>query len=265
MSNKNKKSVFYKLRFIQWRVFSGLEKIFFGLIIFFSFFSYIGAETLYTSEDVLIHNKLNDCWMTLENKVYDVSDYIKTHNTNYMNITSWCGRDMTSDFKTKAGRGVDHRGQTYAMLQSYYVGDLNNLSQANNTESNQSDIETQQQTQKNPYNLFLPIFLILLVYIPWKIICASAWAKKYKILSVAFFNLFWNTVLLLSLIPSLIFGIFLILRYSFPSLHAIKINFLYYHVEGGIIMGTVGLLHFIQRRFGYIAPFRIFKQNKKEQ
>jgi cytochrome b involved in lipid metabolism len=33
----------------------------------------------YTKEDVSLHNTLTDCWISYDNNVYDISNWIKKH------------------------------------------------------------------------------------------------------------------------------------------------------------------------------------------
>jgi cytochrome b involved in lipid metabolism len=64
-----------------------------------------------------------DCWMSFEGGVYDLSEYLPDHD-KFMDIREWCGRDMTADFKDKAGEGRDHKPSSYELLEVYRVGDL---------------------------------------------------------------------------------------------------------------------------------------------
>ncbi len=67
------------------------------------------------------------------------------------------------------------------------------------------------------------------------------------------FNAFWNTLLiLLLLIPAFGFGIYMILRYRFPTLWDTSFDFMYWHVELSLVMGILGINHFIQRLKVYL-------------
>ena len=99
----------------------------------------------------------------------------------------------------------------------------------------------------NPYNLFLPLILTTLIY----------WITYFLIKDKRQFNAFWNTILLLTLlIPSLGFGIFMILRYQFSDLYNINFDFMYWHVELSIVMGVIAINHFIQRFKQYLVQLR---------
>jgi len=92
---------------------------------------------------------------------------------------------------------------------------------------------------KNPYNILIPAIITSFLY--------YFFYQKNKTKNLLKFNFWTNTALLVSTIPSIIFGLFLILRYSFPSLYNLKFNFLYWHVEGSIVFTTLIICHFIQR------------------
>ena len=83
--------------------------------------------------------------------------------------------------------------------------------------------------------------------------------KNWKFNAIAS-KFFWNTVLLLSLIPSVIFGFYLVFQYPFPVLREVNFDFLYWHVEGSMVFGTVCIIHFIERLKIYFAQFNAFKK-----
>lgn len=113
---------------------------------------------------------------------------------------------------------------------------------------------------KNPYNFPIPFLSTIFFYLFTLLLTKTDYAKKYKFLSKQTFNFFWNTILLITTIPSLIFGIYLIARYSYPDLRKLQFDFLYWHVEGSIVFGTVGLLHLITRLKQYIAPMKTLQK-----
>ena len=209
--------------------------------------------------------------MIFEKGVYDFSVYLQSHD-RYLDIREWCGQDMTDDFVTKADNGRDHRASSYALLDNYYIGELTTqagetvaatTTEEITTDSSEKETTTSSQSvkksatgdarNKSPYNLALPLGLTVVIYLTFFFISGSRWGKRYRLLSRRSFNFFWNTILLLSLIPALGFGIFLMLRYRFPDLYNLQFDFLYWHAELSVVMGVVCLLHFIQRWRQYAA------------
>ncbi|MDZ7784115.1 MAG: cytochrome b5-like heme/steroid binding domain-containing protein [Halioglobus sp.] len=74
-------------------------------------------------EQVAAHNTEDDCWMAIEGKVYDLSDYIPEHPTPASVLTPWCGKEATEGMRTK-GYGRDHSPAAWGMLDEYLVGEL---------------------------------------------------------------------------------------------------------------------------------------------
>lgn len=120
--------------------------------------------------------------------------------------------------------------------------------------------KTETVKTKAPYNLLIPLLSSIVLYVLFFIISGSSLGKKYRLLSRRTFNFFWNTVLLLSLIPAFGFGIFMMLRYRFPSLYEIDFRFMYWHVELSVVMGIVSIMHFIQRWRQYVAIAKTSKR-----
>ncbi|MDD3647500.1 MAG: cytochrome b5 domain-containing protein [Candidatus Dojkabacteria bacterium] len=325
-----------------------MKKFIFGisLLFFLLFPAKITAADTYTKEEVAQHDASASCWTISENKVYDLTEYLDQHDV-YLDIRQWCGKDMTGDFKDKAGLGRDHKSSSYYLFESYYIGELSSTDttastqtvtseqdssaeeqysveisgqelktltigeisdlwsidtddllqqiinefdlkkmytansllyelraeykfspsqikdiaeslktknlEVNNLSNSNADI---QSNERNPYNLPIPFSISLFLYLLTWHMSKSSLGKKFKLLAPSTFNMFWNTVLLLSLIPSALFGFYMILRFSIPELYNIRFNFLWWHVEGSIIFGTISILHFITRLNLYIIPLK---------
>jgi cytochrome b involved in lipid metabolism len=67
------------------------------------------------------HSSLEDCWMAIEGKVYDFSDYVPQHPTPPFVLEPWCGREATEGMRTK-GYGRDHSAAAWASMEPYQVG-----------------------------------------------------------------------------------------------------------------------------------------------
>lgn len=84
----------------------------------------VAAELpVYTLEDVATHNTLEDCWMAMEGKVYDFTEYIPKHPTPPAIMEAWCGREATEGMRTK-GYGRDHSEAAWQMAEAYLIGTL---------------------------------------------------------------------------------------------------------------------------------------------
>lgn len=68
------------------------------------------------------HNNLTSCWMIVSNKVYDVTSYVNSHPGGVAAITAYCGKDGTAAFV-----GIGHSANATSILASFYLGDLNQV------------------------------------------------------------------------------------------------------------------------------------------
>lgn len=79
--------------------------------------------TVVTSSEVARHNSTNDCWLIVSDKIYNVTDYINIHPAGPETITPYCGKDATTAFNTKNGKG-SHSQRATDNLNAYYVGNF---------------------------------------------------------------------------------------------------------------------------------------------
>lgn len=89
--------------------------------------------------EIAKHNSVNDCWLLINGKVYNVTSYLGAHPGGVATIAAYCGKEATQAFDTKGGIGQAHSGSANALLANYYIGDLNQMT-------------TQQQVQQNVQN-----------------------------------------------------------------------------------------------------------------
>ena len=83
-----------------------------------------------TTAEVAKHNNASNCWMILSGKVYNFTSFIPQHPGG-SSMIPYCGQDATSVFLS----GPPHRHSSFAqsLLQSYYLGDLNQSVSASQT------------------------------------------------------------------------------------------------------------------------------------
>jgi cytochrome b involved in lipid metabolism len=75
------------------------------------------------AQEVSKHNNANDCWMIINNKVYDLTTFLYLHTGGSQFILQYCGTDGSAGFNTKDGMG-SHSQRDLAILNQYYLGDL---------------------------------------------------------------------------------------------------------------------------------------------
>eukprot|EP00163_Fabomonas_tropica_P029404 TRINITY_DN627_c0_g1_i3.p2 TRINITY_DN627_c0_g1~~TRINITY_DN627_c0_g1_i3.p2 ORF type:complete len:603 (-),score=206.75 TRINITY_DN627_c0_g1_i3:2856-4664(-) len=71
-----------------------------------------------SKEEVAKHNKEDDCWLIIDNKVYDVTDYAPQHRGGKA-IFRNAGGDSTAGFL-----GPQHPSSAYNLLNDFYIGNL---------------------------------------------------------------------------------------------------------------------------------------------
>ncbi len=76
-----------------------------------------------TTAEIAKHNQTSDCWIIVENKVYNVTDYLNIHPGGAGKIIPYCGKEATEAFQTKGGEGT-HSQKADQDLTSLYIGDL---------------------------------------------------------------------------------------------------------------------------------------------
>jgi len=77
-----------------------------------------GKTKLISMEDVRKHNKEEDVWIVVNNKVYDCTEYLDLHPGGADSILINAGEDATEDFV------AIHSTKATKMLDKFYVGDL---------------------------------------------------------------------------------------------------------------------------------------------
>lgn len=75
-------------------------------------------------DEVKKHNQPNDCWLIIDKKVYNVSDY-KDHPGGKKLIENFCGQDATNAFNTKGIKNKPRSTQALLILENFYLGVLN--------------------------------------------------------------------------------------------------------------------------------------------
>lgn len=91
--------------------------------------------------------------------------------------------------------------------------------------------------KKRPYNLLEISIITLILY-------SFSWLfTKYHLISKRLHKRIWNVLLLISFIISCFLGIILIIQINYDIWPALRLEFLYWHVQVGIVMTLIGLFH----------------------
>jgi len=73
----------------------------------------------YSLEQVSWHTSNDDCWIVIEDKVYDITKFIRQHPGGYEIMLEQAGGDATLAF-----RGVGHSSNADNDLEKYLIGIL---------------------------------------------------------------------------------------------------------------------------------------------
>lgn len=79
-----------------------------------------GTTLAMTVASVSTHNSANNCWLIINNSVYDLTQFANQHSGGAGPILQSCGQDATSYFNSK------HGARQLAMLDSYFIGKISN-------------------------------------------------------------------------------------------------------------------------------------------
>jgi len=80
--------------------------------------------TAYTMAEVAAHATPSDCWLTIHEKVYDVSGFGAKHGGGEA-IYEGCGKNATELFETRPmGSSTPHSDNARSFLPNFYIGEL---------------------------------------------------------------------------------------------------------------------------------------------
>jgi len=69
--------------------------------------------TTYTLDDVALHNNAEDCWLVIDNKVFNATEASRLHPAMFN-----CGKDVSDNYHKNHGEGIRDK------MMKYYIGDL---------------------------------------------------------------------------------------------------------------------------------------------
>ena len=80
----------------------------------------VGAPRVIGLDEIKVHNKNGDCWLVINKKVYDVSNYMESHPGGFdILLENSNGLDATEAYDD-----ADHTKRAKEMLIKYYIGDI---------------------------------------------------------------------------------------------------------------------------------------------
>ncbi len=83
--------------------------------------SYVPPKSvLLDISEISKHNTQQDCWIIVNSRVYDVTEYLEYHPGGPETIIPYCGKDATYAFQVDK----PHSSKAASLLNSLYVGDV---------------------------------------------------------------------------------------------------------------------------------------------
>lgn len=76
-------------------------------------------ERKYTLSEIQQHNSLDDCWMVIFDKVYNITEFVDEHPGGDYILLEYAGRDATHPFLSSR-----HGSSAYKLLDKYWIGIL---------------------------------------------------------------------------------------------------------------------------------------------
>jgi cytochrome b involved in lipid metabolism len=81
-------------------------------------------DNSYRFDEVIEHSTADDCWLVIDGRVYDVTDWVGPPPGGDA-ILEGCGEDATALYETRPmGSGTPHSNKARQLLDDYYIGDL---------------------------------------------------------------------------------------------------------------------------------------------
>lgn len=96
-----------------------------------------GPAITLTAQEIAKHNNSSDCWLIINQNVYNVTTYLNQHPGNAGTILPYCGQEATAAFDDK-GRpgGSSHSAFANNLLNDFLLGPVGQTISQSNTISN---------------------------------------------------------------------------------------------------------------------------------
>lgn len=95
-----------------------------------------GSGTTYTFDDVALHNNTEDCWLVIDQKVFNASEAARLHPAMFN-----CGQDASVNYHKNHGEGIRDK------MMKYYIGELGGGKGITNV-----DVPFKKNTTLKPYH-----------------------------------------------------------------------------------------------------------------
>lgn len=83
----------------------------------------VAADKVVSPAELARHAKTSDCWMAIDQVVYDFTAYLPQHPAEPGLMAAWCGKEATEAYRTKT-KGRAHSPYADQLLAKYRIGRL---------------------------------------------------------------------------------------------------------------------------------------------
>lgn len=121
----------------------------------------LSQQIVLNMQEISKHNNSGNCWVLVNNKVYDLTSFIYSHSGGSSVILDNCGKDGSEAFNTQYGKGK-HEPENTDILIRFYIGEfnqqinsmmlnknLNNINSNNKFEKEKGEYEDEREEQED--------------------------------------------------------------------------------------------------------------------
>lgn len=152
--------------------------------------------------------------------------------------------------------------QSAAQVQSTSIAQAQaDQQQTNVIEKTERDVFTKTNVL---INIYVALGLIVL-YITTYILMKTTLTTRYLILRPQRIIFFWNTLLMLSALVTIVTGFLLMGWRTFPNLRQLGFNYrilLFWHIMGGNVFATLCVLHLVRRFKIYLRQVKVYRKSR---
>ncbi|KAG2196601.1 hypothetical protein INT46_008347 [Mucor plumbeus] len=127
------------------------------------------TSTVYSLDDVSKHNTKDDLWMSIHNKVYNITEFVLEHPGGEEVLLDEAGKDATESFED-----IGHSDEAREILEKYLIGTLDEASQNKDHKFNvirAGELPEEKKTSGSFLRVVLPALAVVGV-IAYKLILA---------------------------------------------------------------------------------------------
>ena len=128
-----------------------------------------------TLEEAKKHNTLEDCWLVMFEKVYDVTKFMDDHPGGSEIMLDVTGRDATEDFED-----VVHSSTARKQLDGIYIGELHEDDIAKMNLKNSSTNTSTSAAKSKSVGAVNPIVTFIKAILPFLILAVAYFTYKTK-------------------------------------------------------------------------------------